>query len=479
MAEISAKIASATKWSSITELIAKLIAPITSMVLARILTPEAFGVLVTATMVISFAEIFAEAGFQKYIIQHDFQNKEDLYKSATVAFWSNLGLSIIIFLILVISSSWIAKIVGNEGYGNVIAVSSICIPLIAFSSIQMALYRRELEFKTLFWVRIIGCLIPIIITIPLAIFLRTYWALIIGMIGLNLSNAIILTIKAQWRPKLSYSISIFKQMFSFSFWSMMETLSVWLTCYCDIFIVGRMLDDYYLGIYKTSMTTVEQIISLITAATVPVLFASLSRLQSDNTKFVNTFLKFQKTAAIIIFPICSLIFIFRDFIVEILLGNQWHSAAHMVGTWGLSSSVVILFCRYASEVYRAKGRPKLSTFSQIFAIAVIIPAVYFGCLASFEALCNYRVYARLIQFVFNVFLLQYILQISVIKMFKNIMPTIICAACMFVILLLPNTSSPFINILYIILTLFIYIILILRFKSEHNIILNIISRYNK
>ena len=68
---LNSKVVSATKWSGITEIIAKLVAPITTMVLARLLTPDAFGVLVTAQMVISFAEIFTDAGFQKYIVQHE------------------------------------------------------------------------------------------------------------------------------------------------------------------------------------------------------------------------------------------------------------------------------------------------------------------------------------------------------------------------------------------------------------------------
>ena len=70
MVNLNNQVVNATKWSSLTELAAKLVAPISTMVLARLLTPDAFGVLVTATMIISFAEIFTDAGFQKYLIQH-------------------------------------------------------------------------------------------------------------------------------------------------------------------------------------------------------------------------------------------------------------------------------------------------------------------------------------------------------------------------------------------------------------------------
>ena len=68
----------AVKWSTITEIIAKLISPILNMILARLLSPEAFGLVATVTMVVTFAEVFTDAGFQKYIVQHEFIDAEDL-----------------------------------------------------------------------------------------------------------------------------------------------------------------------------------------------------------------------------------------------------------------------------------------------------------------------------------------------------------------------------------------------------------------
>ena len=76
MSELSNKVAKAAKWSAYAEVIGKLVGPITTMVLARVLTPDAFGVVTTLTMIIAFAEIFTDAGFQRYIIQHEFKSDE-------------------------------------------------------------------------------------------------------------------------------------------------------------------------------------------------------------------------------------------------------------------------------------------------------------------------------------------------------------------------------------------------------------------
>lgn len=285
MQELNQKVAKATKWSMLTEIISRLIAPITSMVLARLLTPEAFGIVATLTMIISFAEIFTDAGFQKYLIQHEFENTTDREQSTNVAFWSNFIVSLIIWGLITLFCEPLASFVGNPGLGYVIAIACISIPLAAFSSIQSALYKRDFDFKTLFRVRFVGIFVPLVITIPLALYLRNFWALILGTIAKDVINAVLLTYYSSWKPSIFYSWKKLNNMFAFSSWSLIEQISIWLTSYLDIFIVGKVLSSYYLGVYRTSTITVGQIMGIITAATTPVLFSSLSRLQNDEKEF--------------------------------------------------------------------------------------------------------------------------------------------------------------------------------------------------
>ena len=291
---LSQSIITATKWSTFTEVLAKLVAPISSMVLARLLTPEAFGVVATLNMVIAFAEIFTDAGFQRYLIQHEFIDQEDKDKSADVAFWSNLTMSFILWGVIALFSDSIAILVGNPGLGHVLTIACISIPIAAFSSIQMALFKRSLDFKTLFWRRIAMILVPLCITIPLAIILRSYWALVIGTIVTNLVNALLLTLKSSWRPSLYYSFGRLKEMFAFCSWSIVDAVLVWATAYIDILFIGRALDSYYLGLYKTSITTVGQFTSLVANSILPVVMPAIARLQDDLQKDEKCSLKIPK-----------------------------------------------------------------------------------------------------------------------------------------------------------------------------------------
>lgn len=472
---LNRKVAKATKWSSVTEIAAKLVGPITTMVLARLLTPEAFGVMVTAQMVISFAEIFTDAGFQKYIVQHEFKDDDDKYKSTAVAFWSNLIMSLIIWIGISLFASPIAHLVGCQGKGLVIAISCICIPLSAFSSIQMALFRRDLDFKTLFWVRIIGILIPVVVTIPFAFATRSYWSLIFGMIALNLSNAIILTLKSKWKPCWFYSIRLFKEMFSFTMWSMLEAISIWLTSYVDIFIVGTMLNQHFLGLYRTSMSTVGQITSIITAATTPVLFSSLSRLQNDRENFNAMFFKFQKLVGILVLPVGVGIFLFSDLITKILLGNQWMEASSFIGLWGLTSAITIVLAHYSSEVYRSIGKPKLSVLAQFLHIIVLWPVIFIFVNDGFDSLCEARSLVRLQLVVVQIFIMAVVVKMNVVKMFTNILPSIIASFSMMLIWILPKAVSITMQFVYIFICMLIYFSVIMLFREEREICFNLKS----
>lgn len=471
---LNTKVVSATKWSGITEIAAKLVSPLITMVLARLLTPDAFGVLVTAQMVISFAEIFTDAGFQKYIIQHKFKDETLLYKSAAVAFWSNLIFSLIVWLGIVVFSNQIAHIVGNDGYGLVITISCICIPLEALSSIQMALFKRKMDFRTLFLVRIVGTLVPLIVTIPLALITHSYWSLIIGMIALNICNAVLLTMKSNWKPCRFYDFRLFKDMFSFTIWSMLEAISIWLTGYIDVFIVGSMLNTYYMGIYRTSITTVGSIMAIITSATTPVLFSALSRLQDNEVEFRRMFFKFQKIVGILVMPLGVGVFLFRNLITEILLGSQWRDAAYFIGWWGLTSAVTIVFSHYCSEVFRSKGKPKFSVLSQIIHLLFVIPVVVISIRHGFDVLCLSRSLVRLTGIVINMILLYMIVRITPISMFHNILHSVLASLLMVICAcVLPLSQNLYTDVLYAFICGVLYLLAVCAFPEERTIIINL------
>lgn len=420
MNNFNGKVIHAVKWSSISEIIAKLIVPITNMILARILSPEAFGVIATVTLVISFAEMFSDSGFQKYLIQYNFLTKKKLYESMNVSFWTNLLISLLLWTIIGFFNQEIASLAGSPGLGNVILVAGISLPLTSFSSIQIALYRRNLDFKTLFYIRIIGVCIPLVITVPLAFLGFSYWSLIIGTIVGNFTNAIFLTIKSTWKPRLYYDFCLLKKMLNFSIWSLTESLFSWITSYAGTLIVGGILNEYYLGLYKTTIITVNGIMAVVTVSTTSVLFSSLSRLQDNDDEFKKVYLIFLKSIAFIILPMGIGIFLYKELITEILLGSQWKEAIPFVGIYGLMSSITLVFSQYSGELYKAKGKPKISVLAQLLYLMFFIPTLIVSSKQGFSSLIYATSFIKIQQVIINNIILYFLFDITPLNVIKNV-----------------------------------------------------------
>lgn len=420
----------AAKWSSFGEICAKLISPITNAILARLLVPEAFGVVATLTLVVSFAEIFTDAGFQKYLVQHEFKDEDDLELGTNVAFWTNLSLSLVLWVGIALLSTPIAGLVGSTGYEKAIILMSAEIPILAFSSIQTARYRRDFDFKSLFYAKITTAIIPLIVTVPLAFLFRDYKALVIGTLGKDIANAVILTLKSSWKPKLHYSIKKLKEMLSFSIWTIVENITVWLTLNADVFIVGSVLSSYYLGLYKTSVSTVNSFMNLITGAAMPVAFSALSRCQSDKIEFKNVFYRFQKTIALLVLPLGFGVFVYRETATDILLGSQWTEAANFLGMWALTSSVSIVFHNLNSESFRSIGKPKLSVLTQILHLVALIPVVLVSMSYGYEALTIARSLVRLEMIAVSSTIAYLSMGLNFFVSLKNVLPQLLSSIVM-------------------------------------------------
>lgn len=472
---LNGKIVNATKWSTITEVMAKLVAPISSMVLARLLTPEAFGVVATLNMVIAFAEIFTDAGFQRYLIQHEFKDEDDKDKSTNVAFWSNLVMSFVLWGLIATFNAPLAELVGSPGLGHVLVVACVSIPIAAFSSIQMALFKRSLDFKTLFWRRLATILVPLCVTIPLAFWLRSYWALVIGTIVTNLVNAILLTVKSNWRPRRYYSFSRLKEMFSFCSWSIVDAVLVWATAYIDIFFIGRALDAYYLGLYKTSITTVGQFTSLITASILPVVMPAMSRLQDNIPEMRNTLLKFQKYTAVLLLPVGVGIFLFQDLVTAVMLGNQWTEAASFIGLWALMEVITVIFARFCSNVYPAIGKPNISVITQVLHLVVLVPAVIISGQYGFRPLYITRSLVRLEGILVNFIFVYITIKQSPWRMIVNVLPeTLSCLVMVGVaLLLLQFNNSMIMSFVWIAACAIVYFIVLSMFPDDRCILLSL------
>src|SRR5699024_8578278 len=256
-------------------------------------------------------------------------------------------------------------------------------------------------------------------------------------------------------------------------WSLFEAISIWLTLWIDAFIISSFLSEYYLGIYKTSTTMFNSFMSLVTASIIPVLFSTLSRLQSNEKKFKQSFYKFQRIVAYLVLPMGFGVFIYSDLATSIMLGSQWKEASNVIGIWALTSSFLIVTSHFNSEVYRSKGKPKISLFSQLITLAFLIPT----CLISVKYGFWTLVYARALLWFQGVItgfiIMKLIIVFSIIQTLINLtillVVTIIMSLVAFLLTYIYNT---FLWILIsIIICIVVYLSLFIIFEKEDSMFL--------
>lgn len=383
---VNGRMLNAAKWSIGAEIFAKLITPFTSMILARILAPEAFGIVATISIIISLADLLTDAGFSKYLVQHDFVSMDDFYEYANTAFWANCGMSCIIWIFITVGSPFLADLVGAGGYETAIIVASLKLIITSITSVQRAVFQRELDYKTIFFVRMLVAFIPLVITIPFALMGFDYWSLIIATLVNEIVYAVVLTIKSSWKPKLDFKFYRLKEMFSFSAWSLFEQFTIWLSTYVDVFVISKYMSAYYLGLYKQPYQLITNIYGIITASIFAILFSALSRFNDDSDEigYKATLINTQKMLATIVVPMGFGIFLYREFITELLLGSQWKEASIVIGCFALEKIIQIILNNSASEIYRSKGKPQISAVAQIIFMAILTPVCFFAVQKGFQ-----------------------------------------------------------------------------------------------
>lgn len=455
----TSKVKSAAKWSIICEIIAKIISPITTIILARLLSQEVFGIVASLTAVTSLADLLSDAGFNAYIIQHRFDNESEKKDVFNICFWSNFTISVILFLIIAVNCDTFARLVGSEGYGNVLLIASLVIPLVSISSVEMAIMKRDLNFKHLGFIKIISKTIPFITSIPLALWGMGYWSLIIGSLIGEFVGCVLSLKLSGFIPRLSYNFSYLKNIFSFSSWAYLESILEWLLSNIPLFVLGSIYGIVALGVFKVGLNLINQIISSVYSLYSNVYKSAISKEQKNYDTFKNIFLTFQKYASLFSLPLGIGVLLYRNFVTDILLGPQWHETSIIVGLWAAMSTMSISFGNFYSDAIRAKGYPRVLVVIDFIYLSCILILLYYAHFIDFQWFCIVFCCLKGVQPLMQCLWGSFICGIKIREVLHNSYPQIIATICMAVLIVLINANEQ--NLAYTITSIIVSILVYL------------------
>jgi O-antigen/teichoic acid export membrane protein len=398
----------ALKWSFLSELASKTIQPVVFIVLARLLTPEDFGVMAAALMIIGFSQIFWEAGMGKALIQRQ-KNIED---AANCAFWVNIALACIIATIFFFIARPVAEVFfQDDRVTGVLKVMTLQILLGAIGSVHTAFLQKNMLFHKLFWVRLATVTLPGLASIPLALGGMGYWALVAGTIVGQTTQVIMLWRMSRWRPVRSFNITVAKEMCNFGAWVAASGLLAWFYLWADSLIVGKYLGTHELGLYRTGNQFAMMIYAFLFAPIVPVLYSHLSKMNQDKERLRKAFEKVLKVLTLVAIPTAFIMFSLSEPIERVIFGEKWQGIGFVIGVMALMHGVSWIV-GMNGEVYRAAGKPSYETIVTASTLIVYIGAYLYSIQKGFEFFVWIRLVLAIGAVVLHFMVLRRLLSIS-------------------------------------------------------------------
>lgn len=449
-----------------------------SIIIARILNPNDFGIMGLASIIIFYSNSLTNFGFSTALVRK--KNINDRHVSTI--FTLNLLLSIVLFLILIFSAKYISLFFKIKELKEVLLLLSIIFIITSFYTIPVTLLRRELKFKIIVKIEFIRGISQSIVTLLLALQGFQYWSLVIGNIFSQIFATLIIVYISNWKPKADLHIQSFKDLINFSSWSFVNGQLRLLNDYVDKLIIGKFLGSVYLGYYEKSFQIAFTPIQSISQRISGVMFSSFSRSNSDLKKIHTLLDKSLIITSLLIFPINFGLISIAPLFVKVLLGNKW---VPMVPVFQilllafilLSLTNILEALNMSSGYYKSyvKGRG----ICILFLIILCMSFVQFGNYAI--ALC-YLLY-HFILFVFSLMLANNKFKFNLMNVIKNIFPSLLISLMMFSIIkyLSYYLSYNLINLFCLaILGFFIYFVgmISLNFK-QNSIVKSYIKRIYK
>ena len=385
-------------WKSLQQYSTYFLKLVFQVILARILSPNEFGILAEMLVFITVAEAFANGGFGTALIQKKDADELDFGTSII----SSLLVSICLYIIIFVCAPWIAAFYEEAELTGLLRIFGIAIPFFAFNSIQNAFLLKKYETKAMFISSFVSTVLSGVVAVIVAYRGGGAFSLVLQSLLSMVFNVIILQVLARWKPAIVFSKERFCSLFSFS-WKIVlsQLLGNLLENIYNLFI-GKKYTSEVLGYYNRGNSFPSTIIGQLRTAVSTITLPFFSDNQEDKSLLLQNVKKITHISVLIMFPMAFGLAAIAEPLVKLFLTDKWLPCVFFLrlecifyGSLPISASV--------GNGMIAVGRSDLSLkLEGIKFILTIISVLAIGNL-SIEALCISRVLISVLIILISVF----------------------------------------------------------------------------
>lgn len=358
-------------WAFAEKVGAQVISFVVSIVLARLLMPEEYGVISIVLVITSLCDVFVDSGFGRALIQAKDTDEQD-YSSA---FWCGLVVSLVIYVGLFLSAPAIGRFYRMELLGPVIRVMGLRVVLASYSSVLKAKVSRQMDFKQFFFSSLGGTLFSAVVGIVMAYSGCGVWALAAQNMVDAVVDTVVLAITVRWYPGFVFSFQRVKRLFGYGWKVLAASLIDTLYDNFRSLYIGRLYTADDLAFYTRGKQFPNLLADNINSSISSVLFPAIASQGEDKVARKTMTRRAMKTSAYILTPmLCGLAAIAEPLVV-LVLTEKWLPCVPYLQILCINYALVPLQTANLQAIY-ACGRSdiclKLNIIKKSFGLLMVL-----------------------------------------------------------------------------------------------------------
>ncbi len=391
------------KWVTLSLVFARGTQFLTTVVLARLLLPEMFGLITMANAVIIAIGAIREIGFGQAYIQRQEADAEEGRLAANTTFFLLLGIHALLFVAALLLSPWTASFFERaQELEAVLQVILLAFLLDGVAGTPGFVLQKNLQFGKLSLAEIIATFSNALIAIPMAFLGFGAWSLVCGQLGSRLVLCAALLKLSGWRPRLEFSPRIARQLFAYGkfLWGFSAVSAV--SRVLDRLTLGHLLGAATVGVYGLAFDLCSMPANQLAILVNRIAFPAFSRKQQDKAALRRGFLKALSHVAVVTLPLAlGLAMVAHDFVLTVY-GSQWVAAVPIIGVLACRG-MILAVSSVAGPVLQAIGKPQVLLYTSVVHSVVLFTLLLlfgrYGLVAVAYAVLVPQILSALIAFV--------------------------------------------------------------------------------
>ena len=313
------KLAAGLFWSYAERISAQLVSFVVSIILARLLDPEHYGIVAIVMVFISIANVFVSDSFGSALIQKKNADEIDF----STVFYINLMISVLLYFVVFFASPYIAKYYNDNQISPVLRVLSLKLILSAWNSVQNAYVSKNMQFKRFFFATLTGTIVSGIVGIFCAFTGFGVWALVVQYLTNSTIDTLFLHYTCGWHPQKLFARERIKELVSFGGRILIAELIQKIYDNLRTLFIGKAFTTKDLSFYDRGRTFPSLIVDNINTSISKTLFPAMSMVQDNREKLLYMTRKSISVSAYLLSPLLIGLAVCGESVVSLLLTEKW------------------------------------------------------------------------------------------------------------------------------------------------------------